>query len=146
MSVEANLKVVERFFQEMLDQGKTEIEPELFTEDAVRHAPGGISHSGYGTSRRPERPHLSFRTTIHELFGADDRVAARITHYVTYGGVVTSFTRMGRVPAEGKSVSWDANVIFHFRDGRICEEWISRDELGVMLQLGAVQPLTAARD
>jgi hypothetical protein len=31
-------------------------------------------------------------------------------------------------------------AIFHLRDGKIAEEWVNRDELGMLLDLGVVAP------
>jgi hypothetical protein len=29
-------------------------------------------------------------------------------------------------------------IVFRIRDGKIAEEWVSRDELGMLMQLGVV--------
>jgi len=48
--------------------------------------------------------------------------------------------RLGRHDVTGKPVSWPAIVIFRFREGKIAEEWVSRDELGMLIELGLVAP------
>ena len=47
-------------------------------------------------------------------------------------------SRLGTVDATGQSVSWDAIAMFHLTNGKIDEEWVVRDELDVLSQLGAV--------
>lgn len=42
------------------------------------------------------------------------------------------------VPPTGKEVSFGAQYIFRFRDGKIVERWTNFDRLGVMVQLGAI--------
>jgi hypothetical protein len=39
---------------------------------------------------------------------------------------------------EGKVVTWSSLTIFRIRDGKIAEEWVCRDELGMLMQLGVV--------
>jgi predicted ester cyclase len=65
-------------------------------------------------------------------------VAARITHHVTFGDSARWGSQAGVYPAGGKSVTWGATVIFRFEGGRIAEEWVNRDELAVLRQIGAV--------
>jgi predicted ester cyclase len=38
----------------------------------------------------------------------------------------------------GKTVSWPAIAIFRIRDGKIAEEWVNRDELGMLIELGVL--------
>ena len=40
---------------------------------------------------------------------------------------------------KGKTYAWDAIAIFRVKDGKIAEEWVNRDELGILLSIGAVQ-------
>jgi hypothetical protein len=42
--------------------------------------------------------------------------------------------------AEGKVVTWPALAMFRIRDGKIAEEWVCRDELGMLMQLDVVAP------
>jgi len=66
--------------------------------------------------------------------GTVDNVVARITHFVTYGPGAEYVSQMGSFPCNEKSVHWGATVIFRFESGKIAEEWVNRDELGVLRQ------------
>ena len=137
MSEEANKTIVRRYFDEVLDGGDRSIMGELFARGAAQHFPGrdltfnGVQPSATRTNRR-------FATTLHHLLADGDFVVAHLTHYVSFAEGERWPTRLGLIEAAGRSVSWDAMVLFHFTDGRIDEEWVSRDELDVLSQLGAV--------
>jgi predicted ester cyclase len=47
---------------------------------------------------------------------------------------------MGTYDIKGKTISWDAIVIFQLKDGKIVEQWGNRDELGALLSAGIVKP------
>jgi len=36
-------------------------------------------------------------------------------------------------------VTWDTMAIFRFKDQKIIEEWVTRDELGMILQFGLLE-------
>jgi hypothetical protein len=38
-----------------------------------------------------------------------------------------------------QTVTWDAMAIFRFEDQKIIEEWVTRDELGMVLQSGLLE-------
>jgi predicted ester cyclase len=124
---------------------QTRLRPRLVDELV---APGGVMH-------RPEvdlagiaavRAFVAAVTnvarhesTIHDLFGAGDRVVARLSHVVSYTG--DEPTRVGVVHAAGKTVAWDAIAIFRFdQEGKVVEEWVARDEVAMLLQFGAIAP------
>jgi steroid delta-isomerase-like uncharacterized protein len=74
---------------------------------------------------------------IEGLVAEDTQAAARITVHGRHVG-----TLMG-VPATGKAVVLPALDMFRFEDGRIAEQWIQFDSMGLMAQLGALpQPAT----
>jgi hypothetical protein len=37
-----------------------------------------------------------------------------------------------------QELNWTAIVQFRLKDGKIAEEWVMRDELGMLLQMGKV--------
>jgi hypothetical protein len=47
-------------------------------------------------------------------------------------------SRLGTHTVAGKTVSWPAIAIFRLHDGKIAEEWVSRDELGMLIDLGVL--------
>lgn len=70
--------------------------------------------------------------TVEDMVGEDDEVAWRLlvhgTHEAEFRGV----------PPTGEQVTFGAQYIFRFRDGKIVERWTNFDRLGVLVQLGAV--------
>lgn len=137
MSVETNKHSVRRFFEAVLDGGNGALLHELFTPRAARHFPGRDMRLSDTPANAP-RNYTAFKTVIHHLFGEGDLVTARITHRVTFGPAARFVTQMGTFEAGGKSVSWDASVVFRFEGDKIAEEWVNRDELSILRQLDAV--------
>ena len=70
--------------------------------------------------------------TVEDMVGEGDKVAWRLnvtgTHKAEFRGV----------PATGLEVSFGAQYIFEFRNGKIVRRWTNFDRLGVMVQLGAI--------
>ena len=64
-------------------------------------------------------------------------MVVRLTHTVTGSGPYRF--RIGTHDISGKRVVWDAIVIFRMQNGKIAEEWVSRDELGMLLTAGILQ-------
>ena len=48
-------------------------------------------------------------------------------------------SRFGNYDVTGKAVTWDTMAIFRFKDQKIIEEWVTRDELGMILQFGLLE-------
>jgi predicted ester cyclase len=63
----------------------------------------------------------------------------RLSHRGLGGGTWRS--RIGNYDVTGKTVSWNAMAIFRFENQRIIEEWVNRDELGMILQFGLFKTL-----
>jgi len=133
-------QLVRRYFHEALDQGKTEVLEELFHPQCVMHRPGGTVvglEAVRGVVAHRKETYGQFRTEIHDVFGAADRLVARLTHHAVGSGIWRS--RFGSYDVTGKSVTWDAIAICRFATKRIIEEWVTRDELGMILQFGLVK-------
>ena len=143
-SITQHITVVRRYFEEVLKPGSDpRLVEELFAPEIVMHRPGmdlvGIAAVQAFVAAVTAVAH--FETTIHDAFGVGDRVVCRLSHIVEYTG--DEITRVGVVPAAGKTVTWDAIAIFRFEGDTIAEEWVARDEVAMLLQLGAIAPPSA---
>lgn len=99
--------VIHRYFA-ALDRGDTSVVHELFTPDCVVHR---VDVSSPVVGREAVRGLLaasldlysSSQTTIHDLFGDDERIAVRLSH----NGVQRKdwMSRIGRVYGNGNAAS-----------------------------------------
>ena len=142
MSTDDNKAIVRRYFEEVLDSRRLDVLDEIVAIDCIIHRPEApepirglepFKHALEGILQ----VYSEFTTTIHDLIAEEDRVACRLSHRAVNRGEWTS--RLGRHDVAGKPVSWPAITIFQFRDRKIAEEWVSRDELGMLIQLGIVR-------
>ena len=143
MSTMLNKATVRRYFEEALDKRNLAVLDEIVAIDCLIHRPEAQEPiSGFTAFKQVLgnilQVYVEFSTTIHDLIAEDDRVACRLSHRAVNRGVWTS--RLGRHDVAGKPVSWPAIAIFRFRDGKIAEEWVSRDELGMLIELGVLAP------
>lgn len=137
----AQQKMVLRYFQEVLDGARVEAIDGLFLPGCAIHRPEGELKGlpalrGMLAARRAN--FSSFKTQVHDLIESGDRVVVRLTHKTTASGPYRF--RIGTHDIRNKTMTWDAIVIFRFENGRIAEEWVSRDELGMLLDVGVLQP------
>ena len=142
MTLEANKAVVRRFVEEVLDGGNTDLMLEIFAPDCVIHfahlAEPYVGNETYAAALAPGMSRRShFVTTIEHMIAEGDMVALRLRHDVTYTADIPS--RVGMLPAAGKSIHWYAHPMFRVRDGKIVEEWVQRDEAGILEQLGGLR-------
>jgi predicted ester cyclase len=141
MSLDANKALVRRYFRDVMDAGQTELVYEMFSSDCrvqYPHQPEPrVSAEVVASSLAEARARqTSMVTHIELLMAEDDLVAARVRHDVVFNSDIPS--RNGTLKATGRSVSWLAHVIFRIRDGRIAEQWVQRDEAGILEQLDAL--------
>jgi len=74
----------------------------------------------------------NLKITVEDIVAEDEKVAWRLTARGTHTGEFRG------VPATGKGVSFEAQYIFEFRDGKIVKRWTNLDRLGLLMQLGAI--------
>jgi predicted ester cyclase len=134
-------RVVLSYFHDVLDGRNLGLLENLFLPDCVIHRPEGVVKGMAGIRGVVERnygAYSKFETEVHDIFESDDRVVARITHRAMGSGVFRS--RIGTYDTKNKSLTWNAIAIFRMREGKIAEEWVNRDELGILLGLGILKP------
>ena len=135
-----NKAVIERYFHEVLDQKKFEVMPELMAPGVVLHRPGfdvtGVD-AAMQRLRATLQDYTAFRSELSGLIAEGDMVAVRITH-ITRVRPHTFRSRAGEVRLNAEQgLTWTAIVQFRLQDGKIVEEWVMRDELGMLAQMGA---------
>jgi len=136
-----NKAMVARYFSEAVDKRNPDILDKLFTPDCVIHRPEALAPIVGLENFRQAFSQLvgaysEFKTIIHDLFASDDRVTCRLAHRAVNRGEWRS--RIGQHAVAGKTVGWSAICIFRFREGKIAEEWVCRDELGMLISLGVL--------
>jgi steroid delta-isomerase-like uncharacterized protein len=137
MDVDANRRLIERFYDEVWARGNIHFTDEVFAEDYVRHdlrstqaAPGAAGQARIAEQFRSAFPDLQWRIDL--ILGERDLVAARWTASGTHTG------EWGDLPPTGKRAEFSGVNIFRFGEhGKVVEIWNHRDDLGLMKQLGA---------
>ncbi len=137
-----NKTIVERYFREALDHRRFDLLPDLLARDVVLHRPG-LDVTGLDAAvqrlRAVFQDYSAFSTELSGLIAEGEMVAVRVTHRARVRPH-TFHSRAGdvRLPAE-QDLHWTAIVQFRLKDGKIAEEWVMRDELGMLLQLGKIR-------
>ncbi|MFE6132667.1 ester cyclase [Streptomyces sp. NPDC056437] len=120
-----------------LESGDLDACVELLAENFIANLPGlpdplhGREIWRLGTEAMLEGfPDLTI--DVEDMFGVDDKVAVRVhfrgTHRGTFQGV----------EATGRPVSFRSIEIYRVEGGRIAEEWVSPDLIGLMQQISPV--------
>ena len=118
------------------DAGRIEEFDRYLHDDAVVHAPMGLSTHGLDAERavwreaRAAMPDL--RHEVVDVMATGDRAAVRTVVTGTLDGT------FGGVTAHGRSFRIDQAVFAHVRGGKIVEAWEIVDTASLLRQLGAL--------
>jgi steroid delta-isomerase-like uncharacterized protein len=133
---EQNLNLAMRYFNELMNQGKLDIIPEIATPNIAFRIPtlpepirGHDGLHQFVTGLRTGFPDLNFEVERHVAEG--DKVAARWYISGTHNG---EFLGM---PPTGNKIHDQGVDVFVFQGGKIAEIWVNENDLGLMKQLGA---------
>jgi steroid delta-isomerase-like uncharacterized protein len=136
MSVEENKAIDLRFFEEVVNNGELAIMDELFAANFVDHsAAPGIAPDRDGLKQFFAMVHSAFpdfHSTLEDMFAEGDKVVQRFTARGTHKG-----DWMGIAPT-GKQFTMPGMAIHRITDGKIVENWVNMDMLGMMQQLGVI--------
>jgi steroid delta-isomerase-like uncharacterized protein len=135
MTPEENKAIVYRFVQEGLNQRNSDLIKEVYSGDYVGHDPDLPQPRRIEDLRHEVISVLSqafpdYYFTIESLIAEDDMVTWHWTFSATHHGEL-----MG-IPATGKAVAFGGVSIFRMANCRIVEDWVFRDTLGLLRQLG----------
>ena len=128
-----NKKVLERFFEEIYNQGNLSAADELVAATYISHnpapgeAPGREGLKSFVAYLR--RAFADLHVTIEAQVAEGDRVATRYTLRGRQAG------EFAGIPPTGKLVTVTATSMHRIADGRIQESWLNWDMLGLIRQL-----------
>jgi steroid delta-isomerase-like uncharacterized protein len=131
----ADEAVVRRFYEEMNNDQKLELAPELFTADHQMHdpqVPAPDGPDGMAAVVKVYQDSVQGHWQIEDIFSTDDKVVVRWT------GSGTHVAEVNGIPPTGKAISVDAITIHRMSSGQIAETWEVWDTLGFLQQLGVV--------
>jgi len=129
----ANVIVVRRFMDEVINNGDDSAISELVHQEYRHRTPDGESRGRDGlkallNAYRSGFP--DFNVMIDDLVASGNKVATSIRLNGTHSGDLFG------IPATGKPLSVHGMVLSHLEDGKIIEEWEILDMFGVFHQLG----------
>ncbi|MGD8626408.1 MAG: ester cyclase [Anaerolineae bacterium] len=133
---EKNKTLMRRALEEVVNEGNLDLIDELVAPNFVDHTPmPGLPPNREGIKQTIGMLRQAFpdiEVTSEDLIAQGDKVVSRQASRGTHKGEF-----MG-VPPTGKEVSWTGILIFRVADGKITDQWLEQDVMGLMQQLGAV--------
>jgi steroid delta-isomerase-like uncharacterized protein len=141
VSMEENKALTRRVIEEANSKGNLDVVDEFIAPDYVLHTPTAPTGEVHGTEdykqlisrQRSAAPDLNF--TVEDQIAEGEKV---VTRYSASGTHQEEF--MDAAPT-GNQVTTTGIVISRIADGKIVEEWLEWDVLGLMQQLGAIPEL-----
>jgi steroid delta-isomerase-like uncharacterized protein len=143
MSIDSNIAIMRRFFEEVWNQGRFEIVLQVVAKTSI-----GTGLGEHGRTIRGPDEYLDFvrrirgafsgiKLKVEDAFGTGDKVALRWSANMMHTG-----DDLG-VLATGRPVATTGISIVRFENGKILESWDSWDQAAMMQQIGAVAPHSA---
>jgi predicted SnoaL-like aldol condensation-catalyzing enzyme len=135
MSLDFNARLIQRYFDEVWNDGQLDVLDELLTADYINHSPGLPNPKPGPADLKPIVVHMrsampDLHYTILDLVVSEDKVAAFVRLTATHTGSL-----FGIAPT-GRRIDVRQMQIERIREGKICEHWRLTDDLSLMRQLG----------
>ena len=139
MLTDDNKNIARQFYEGVINKADLELASKIVHTNFVDHGnppnlPGGIE----GLKQFLSMISTAFpdiQVKVEDMIAQNDRVAVRLTVSGTHKGVL-----MGTIPPSGKEATWSGIDFLRISEGKIAERWAVRDLLGMMRQIGAINP------
>jgi steroid delta-isomerase-like uncharacterized protein len=134
---ETNKAIARRFVDEVFNKGDSRAYDELVADDYINHNPPvpGLPGTKTGFQQAVILTRQAFpdvQVSIEDMLAEGDRVMFRDTTTATHQGEFQG------IHASGKKLTWTEMHFFRIRDRQIAEHWANFDQLGILIQIGAV--------
>jgi len=129
---ERNKRIVQRVFDEVLNQGRYELFDEAYAADFVKHVDGKSESLAEerGDAKGTRAISSDLVMTVDAMVAESDKVA------VLYRGRGTHDGTLGDIPATGRAFVLTGMTLYRFSGGKVVEEWTVYNELEMLRQLG----------
>lgn len=133
-SVARNIRVVETFLRDVLDEHHGDHAANYLTADAQFHAgtvgnfAGRATVAGVLAGVVAAVPDL--HANVRDIFGYGNEVVVRLVVTGTQKGPLLG------IPATGRHLQWDAIDLYRLRGGKISQEWASEDLTAILDDTG----------
>lgn len=135
MSTEDNKALVQRFFEEVINQRNLAALDQFAAPNAVNHTvPAGLP---LGMSQFLSLHLTAFpdvKATVEDLLADGDKVVALVSYHGTQQGTIRTLS------PTGKPITVMGINIFRIVNGKMVEHWGLADRLSALQQLGVVPP------
>ena len=115
---------------------KLAVADELFTSDYIYHGPQGQEFRGTESLKQLLSHYLEAFPDLHieieDLIAEGDKVVSRVVSRGTHKGELQG------IALTGNEVTTTLILITRLADGKVVEDWESRDDLGMLQQLGVI--------
>lgn len=134
-----NSALIRRWFEEVWNKGRMAAIDEMASPDVIGH---GQAQHGTDIGMKEFKPFVvalrsafpDIRIVIEHTIEQGDKVVARWTATMTHKGAYLGFA------PTGKKVVITGTTIERISKGKIVEGWDNWDQLGLLVQIGAVNP------
>lgn len=136
MSTEQNKAIVNRIYEELLNQEKKSVIDEIYAADVIVHDPFMGTVSGVDAFKQLlgmfDAAFPGHRVKVHHILAEGDLVSVMHTHIVRHTG------QFMHLAPTGREISVNGVEVFRLADGKIAEFWRHDDDVGLLMQLGAI--------
>src|SRR5215472_12981861 len=139
--MEAAKHIIKRFVEELWNARRLDVADQIFSEDCVSHQlRSGVLAEPAHRSPQVMKEHISgwlrsfpdLRFNVEQMIAEQDRVVSQLVMEGTHEG-----TWMGIAPTR-KRLQIRMITIHRIANGKIAEDWVLVESLGLFQQLGAV--------
>jgi len=134
---EENKRLARRILNQIVEEGNLDAIEDLYAEDAVEHTPMGDFSGREAIADGFEMTRNAFSdyaVTVEDVVAEGDTVAVRLTERGTHDG------EFAGIEPTGREFEHQTMAFLRLEDGQVAEWWVQPDNLGLMQQLGVVDP------
>ncbi len=136
MSTEESKALVRREYEQGVNKKDFDVRDGALASNYLGHFPGVPPIQGIEAFRQFTSGFFTafpdLQTTIEDLIAEGDKVAVRQTWRGTHTGNFLG------IPPTGKQVVFTSTEFYRVAGGKLAEEWVELDMLGLRQQLGAI--------